>query len=181
MISNAILSRFFIFHILIPLIISGLSVVHIIYLHTIFSSFILSFYVNNIISFYPYILYKDILGLYILEISYTLQLFIYTLLWHYDNHLEVSIIITPLHIVPEWYFLHLYLVLKLYIYKSSGLLMFLSITILLYLLILVLSLNVLNRLFITYNFNSSVLIINISYMFSLCISNYISAQTYKRY
>lgn len=126
MISNATIKRFFIFHILIPLIIGGLSVVHIFYLHSICSSNTLGFYTNNLITFYPLLVFKDILGLFILGIGYTLQIFTSYGLSHPDNILEVNTLITPLHIVPEWYFLHLYMVLKAIPNKTSGLTLFIT-------------------------------------------------------
>jgi len=126
MISNPTIKRFFVFHILLPLIIGGLSVVHIFYLHHISSSNTLGFYTNNLITFYPIILLKDILGLIILGIGYTLQIFVSYGLSHPDNILEVNTLITPLHIVPEWYFLHLYMVLKAIPNKTSGLILFIT-------------------------------------------------------
>ena len=129
MICNPTLKRFFIFHLLLPLIISGLSVVHLFYLHYICSSNTLGFYTNNFITFYPIIMFKDILGLIGLLLGYTLQIFVSYGLSHPDNILEVNSLITPLHIVPEWYFLHLYMVLKAIPNKTSGLLIFVSICI----------------------------------------------------
>jgi ubiquinol-cytochrome c reductase cytochrome b subunit len=43
---------------------------------------------------------------------------------HPDNILEVNTLITPLHIVPEWYFLTFYMVLKAIPNKTSGLFIF---------------------------------------------------------
>ena len=127
MICNPTLKRFFIFHLLLPLIISGLSVVHLFYLHYICSSNTLGFYTNNFITFYPIIMFKDISGLIGLLLGYTLQIVVSYGLSHPDNILEVNSLITPLHIVPEWYFLHLYMVLKAIPNKTSGLLIFVSI------------------------------------------------------
>jgi len=79
-----------------------------------------------LITFYPYIIIKDILSLLILFISYILQLIEIYGLTHPDNSLEVNIINTPLHITPEWYFLHLYLILKVIPNKTSGLLLFIT-------------------------------------------------------
>jgi len=124
MICNPTLKRFFIFHLLLPLIISGLSVVHLFYLHYICSSNTLGFYTNNFITFYPIIMFKDISGLIGLLLGYTLQIVISYGLSHPDNILEVNSLITPLHIVPEWYFLHLYMVLKAIPNKTSGLILF---------------------------------------------------------
>jgi len=72
-------------------------------------------------------MFKDISGLIGLLLGYTLQIVISYGLSHPDNILEVNSLITPLHIVPEWYFLHLYMVLKAIPNKTSGLLIFVSI------------------------------------------------------
>ena len=44
---------------------------------------------------------------------------------HSDNHVEINDNMTPLHIIPEWYFLSFYMILKIYPHKSLGLLMLL--------------------------------------------------------
>jgi ubiquinol-cytochrome c reductase cytochrome b subunit len=56
---------------------------------------------------------KDIFGYYVLVIGLMLQLSlgIYNLA-HPDNSIEVYELLTPQHIVPEWYFLHYYVILK---------------------------------------------------------------------
>ena len=151
MICNPTLKRFFIFHLLLPLIISGLSVVHLFYLHYICSSNTLGFYTNNFITFYPIILFKDISGLIGLLLGYTLQIFVSYGMSHPDNILEVNTLITPLHIVPEWYFLHLYMVLKAIPNKTSGLLIFISISINLVLLNEVLYISTITVLTSSYN------------------------------
>ena len=124
MISNPTIKRFLVFHILLPLIVGSISVIHIFYLHHISSSNTLGFYTNNFITFYPFLLMKDILGLIILGIGYTLQIFVCYSFSHPDNILEVNTLITPLHIVPEWYFLAYYMVLKAIPSKTSGLIIF---------------------------------------------------------
>jgi quinol-cytochrome oxidoreductase complex cytochrome b subunit len=44
---------------------------------------------------------------------------------HADNHVEVNSLVTPFHIIPEWYFLWLYTVLKVVPQKLLGLMCFL--------------------------------------------------------
>ena len=39
---------------------------------------------------------------------------------HSDNHIEVDSLITPYHIVPEWYFLCYYTILKVIPHKLVG-------------------------------------------------------------
>ncbi|KAF4646327.1 cytochrome b [Toxoplasma gondii] len=45
---------------------------------------------------------------------------------HPDNSIPVNRFVTPLHIVPEWYFLAYYAVLKVIPSKTGGLLVFMS-------------------------------------------------------
>ena len=44
---------------------------------------------------------------------------------HADNHVEVNSLVTPFHIIPEWYFLWLYTILKVIPEKLLGLMCFL--------------------------------------------------------
>ena len=121
LLTETTLHRFFVFHFLLPLLLLVLSWIHIFYLHHITSSNTLSFYTYNLITFYPVILWKDILGLISLGIGYGLQIFNSYGLSHPDNILEVNTLVTPLHICPEWYFLSMYIVLKSIPNKTSGL------------------------------------------------------------
>ena len=71
------------------------------------SSNSLGYNINNFkILFFPFINYKDIFGLLLNGKATKIQLFIgiFTLS-HPDNAFQVNELITPLHIVPEWYFL----------------------------------------------------------------------------
>merc|ERR1712115_491334 len=61
---------------------------------------------NNKIPFFPFILLKDFVGLILVFCLYFLQThFGISSLSHPDNALEACALLTPLHIVPEWYFL----------------------------------------------------------------------------
>merc|ERR1712241_981738 len=61
---------------------------------------------NNKIPFFPFILLKDFVGLILVLCLYFLQSnFGISSLSHPDNALEACALLTPLHIVPEWYFL----------------------------------------------------------------------------
>merc|ERR1711924_200103 len=68
---------------------------------------------NNKIPFFPFILLKDFIGLILVLCLYFLQThFGISSLSHPDNALEACALLTPLHIVPEWYFLCQYAMLK---------------------------------------------------------------------
>merc|ERR1712226_1736115 len=68
---------------------------------------------NNKIPFFPFIFKKDFFGLILILCLYLLQThFGISSFSHPDNALEVCGLLTPLHIVPEWYFLCQYAMLK---------------------------------------------------------------------
>jgi ubiquinol-cytochrome c reductase cytochrome b subunit len=173
--SISTIKRFFIFHILLPLIIGGLSVVHFLLLHWICSSNTLGFYTNNFLTFYPYILIKDILIIQYIGIGYTLQIFVSFGMSHPDNIIEVNTILTPIHIVPEWYFLHLYMVLKAIPNKTSGLWLFITCCMNLSLFLEVKNISVLSRITSTYNWIYGNLFITL-YMFNTITLYFIGAQ-----
>jgi len=119
-ISIPTIKRFFILHFILPFIIIIILIFHIFYLHYIGSSNGLGFNHCYFEYFYPYYIFKDyyywiiILGLFLLNILY----FYY--IGDPDNGLLVNGMITPLHIVPEWYFLFLYCILKVIPNKYCG-------------------------------------------------------------
>jgi ubiquinol-cytochrome c reductase cytochrome b subunit len=81
---------------------------------------------NNTITIFPCIIIKDILWYYVLCICFQFQLClgIYSLC-HPDNSIEVYELLTPQHIVPEWYFLCFYAILKTIPSKWLGFIIFL--------------------------------------------------------
>ena len=112
-VSNPTLKRFFIFHLLISLIGIGFSIIHLFLLHYLGSNNPLAYNHNNTITIFPTIIIKDLLLMYILGIGFMLQLSLGIFnLAHPDNSIEVYELLTPQHIVPEWYFLHYYVILK---------------------------------------------------------------------
>jgi quinol-cytochrome oxidoreductase complex cytochrome b subunit len=53
---------------------------------------------------HPYFMYKDYFGVAIFGIVFSFLLFFYpNLLGHSDNYLPANPLVTPEHIVPEWY------------------------------------------------------------------------------
>merc|ERR1712039_854801 len=88
-------------------------VLHLFYLHFVSSNNPLRNSTNNKIPLFPFILQKDLFGLILILCLYFLQThFGISSLSHPDNALEVCGLLTPLHIVPEWYFLCQYAMLK---------------------------------------------------------------------
>ena len=131
-ISDPTLSRFFIFHFILAFVLFAVMIFHILYLHKISSTNPLGYNINNKIQFYPFIVYKDVfLLLYLVFVILFQVYFGFILLSHSDNVFEVNILVTPLHIVPEWYFLYFYIVLKVIPNKNTGfMVMFLFILVL---------------------------------------------------
>jgi len=65
------------------------------------------------ISFYPYFFIKDSLSLVALLFVFSLFVFFSpNTLGHSDNYIPGNPLVTPAHIVPEWYFLPAYAILR---------------------------------------------------------------------
>jgi ubiquinol-cytochrome c reductase cytochrome b subunit len=64
-------------------------------------------------TFYPYYFIKDALGLQIFFLFFFLFLFFApNVMGHSDNYIPANPLVTPTHIVPEWYFLPFYAILR---------------------------------------------------------------------
>merc|ERR1712207_127948 len=121
------LKRFFLFHFLLPFILCGFAILHLFYLHFHSSNNPLRLNTNNKIPFFPFIFQKDVFGLIIVLCLYFLQThFGVSSLSHPDNALEACALLTPLHIVPEWYFLCQYAMLKAVPNKNAGFIILLT-------------------------------------------------------
>jgi ubiquinol-cytochrome c reductase cytochrome b subunit len=118
---NPTLKRFFLFHFILPFILCGFIILHLFYLHYHSSNNPLRLNTNNKVPFFPLIFLKDFFGLMIILSIYVIQThFGIAALSHPDNALEVCALLTPLHIVPEWYFLCQYAMLKAIPNKNAG-------------------------------------------------------------
>jgi len=70
---------------------------------------------------FPFIFSKDFFFFFLLGFLGFLEIFFgFISLSHPDNAFEVSVLVTPLHIVPEWYFLEFYAILKAIPNKNAG-------------------------------------------------------------
>jgi len=120
-VASPTLNRFFSLHFLLPFIITGLVAVHISFVHKTSSNNPLAITNNNFISFYPYFFIKDLLGVEVFLIFFSFFLFnAPNLLGHPDNYVYADSLSTPAHIVPEWYFLPLYAILRSIPSKKMG-------------------------------------------------------------
>lgn len=136
-VDNPTLNRFFALHYLLPFIILALVIIHVWALHTHGSNNPKGVKLKDeeMIPFHPYYTVKDFFGfgLYFIVFAY----FIFyepNLLGHPDNYTPANPLVTPAHIVPEWYFLPFYAILRAVPSKLGGvLLMFGSILLLFFL------------------------------------------------
>merc|ERR1712045_896890 len=97
------------------------------YLHFLSSNNPLRNSTNNKIPFFPFIFQKDFFGFILILCLYFLQThFRISSLSHPDNALEAFALLTPLHIVPEWYFLCQYAMLKAVPNKNAGFIILLT-------------------------------------------------------
>ncbi len=121
-VDNPTLNRFFSLHYLCPFLIVALSCLHLILLHHKGSSNPLGLpSSNNSIIFFPYFYLKDLLGCFVLLFIFTWFVFFYpNVLGHADNYINANSIVTPAHIVPEWYFLPFYAILRSIPHKLAG-------------------------------------------------------------
>merc|ERR1712205_216527 len=105
----------------VPCLIVGFISLHLFYLHALSSNNHLGSNTNNKIPFFPFIFSKDLFGFSLLGFLGFLEIFFgFISLSHPDNAFEVSVLVTPLHIVPEWYFLEFYAILKAVPNKIAG-------------------------------------------------------------
>ena len=113
-IGNATLNRFFSLHFLVPFLIAGVTLVHLALLHEHGSNNPLGVESSvDKISFYPYYYVKDLLAFFGLIYFLTFLVFYFpNLLGHPDNYIPANPMSTPAHIVPEWYFLPFYAILR---------------------------------------------------------------------
>merc|ERR1712115_485892 len=127
------LKRFFLFHFIFPFLLCGFLFLHLFYLHFLSSNNPLRNSTNNKIPFFPFIFLKDFFGLILILCLYFLQThFQISSLSHPDNALEACALLTPLPIVPEWYFLCQYAMLKAVPNKNAGFIVLLTSILLLF-------------------------------------------------
>jgi ubiquinol-cytochrome c reductase cytochrome b subunit len=123
-VNNATLNRFYSLHYLMPFLIAGASIVHIAALHQKGSNNPLGINASaDKISFYPYLVAKDLVGFIVFLIVFSgLVFFAPNLLAHPDNNIPANSLVTPLAICPEWYFMIVYCILRSIPNKTGGVL-----------------------------------------------------------
>ena len=111
------LTRFYALHYLFPFLILGLVILHIWALHIPGNNNPIGIDVKkpskDTVPFHPYIVIKDLFALLIFLILFAFFVFYApNLLGHPDNYIEANPLVTPTHIVPEWYLLPFYAILR---------------------------------------------------------------------
>ena len=134
-VDNPTLNRFFALHYLMPFMITGVVFLHIVALHITGSNNPLGIDVKSpqdTIPFHPYYTIKDSVGMCVYLLVFAVFVFFAPNYWgHSDNYIPANPLVTPAEIVPEWYFLPFYAILRSVPSKLGGvLLMFGSIAVL---------------------------------------------------
>jgi ubiquinol-cytochrome c reductase cytochrome b subunit len=82
---------------------------------------------KDTVSFHPYIVVKDLFALLLFLILFAFFVFYSpNVLGHADNYIEANPLVTPAHIVPEWYLLPFYAILRSIPDKLMGVIAMLS-------------------------------------------------------
>jgi len=137
-VDNPTLNRFFSLHYLLPFVIFGVVILHIWALHVTGNNNPTGIEVKDskdTISFHPYYTVKDLFAYVVFLLMFCYFIFYNpNILGHPDNYIEADPMLTPAHIVPEWYLLPFYAILRAVPDKLMGvLLMFGSIIVLFFL------------------------------------------------
>ena len=116
-VDNPTLTRFFSLHYLFPFLILGLVILHIWALHVPGNNNPIGIDIKkpskDTVPFHPYIVIKDLFALLIFLIIFAFFVFFSpNILGHADNYIEANPLVTPAHIVPEWYLLPFYAILR---------------------------------------------------------------------
>ena len=115
-VGNPTLNRFYSLHYLMPFVIIGLVFLHLWALHTTKSNNPLGIDVKgpqDTIPFHPYYTVKDLFGLGLFMIVFAAFVFFMpNALGEPENYIRANPMVTPPHIVPEWYFLPYYAILR---------------------------------------------------------------------
>jgi len=129
-VDNPTLNRFFALHYLMPFVLVGLVVLHLVALHAHGSnnpSGIDKKTDKDTVPFHPYYTYKDLFGLGVfLTFFAVIVFFAPNFFGEPDNYIPADPLVTPPHILPEWYFLPFYAILRSVPDKLAGVLMMFS-------------------------------------------------------
>ncbi len=115
-VGNATLNRFFSLHYLLPFVIFGIVILHVWALHVAGQNNPTGLDIkqpSDAVPMHPYAITKDVFALFVFLIPFAYFIFFMPdYLGHADNYIEANPLVTPPHIVPEWYFLPFYAILR---------------------------------------------------------------------
>ena len=118
-VDNPTLNRFYSLHYLLPMVLAGLAAAHVWALHAVGNSNPTGVEVRpselkkDTVPFSPYYTVKDLYAVVLLLALFAAFVFFMpNYLGHPDNYIEADPLKTPEHIVPEWYFLPFYAILR---------------------------------------------------------------------
>ncbi len=125
-VDNPTLNRFFALHYLMPFLIVGVVILHLVALHRFGSNNPIGIDPSgpqDTVPFHPYYTIKDFFGLSIFLSLFAAAIFFFpNFMGHPDNYIPANPMQTPAHIVPEWYFLPFYAILRAVPDKLGGVL-----------------------------------------------------------
>jgi ubiquinol-cytochrome c reductase cytochrome b subunit len=113
-VNNATLNRFFSLHFLLPFLLSALAIMHMMALHVHGSSNPLGISSNSDkLAMHPYFLFKDLVTIFAFFLALSVIIFyLPNMMGHSDNYIPANPMQTPPSIVPEWYLLPYYAILR---------------------------------------------------------------------
>ncbi|MBN9303640.1 MAG: cytochrome b [Devosia sp. 67-54] len=115
-VDNPTLNRFFSLHYLLPFIIAAVVVLHIWALHVPGNNNPIGVEVKDkrdTVPFHPFYTMKDLFAIVVFCIPFAwFAFFAPDIFGHADNYIMANPLVTPPHIVPEWYFLPFYAILR---------------------------------------------------------------------
>ena len=118
--ADSSLARFYSFHYLLPFVLLALVLVHMFLLHLVHSTSPL-FLKSEGVKFNSFFLLKDLLGFFRILLFFVLLAFLFSFFFLEKEIFEVSNpLVSPEHIVPEWYFLPFYAILRAVPRKIGG-------------------------------------------------------------
>nr|YP_009773397.1 cytochrome b [Hanleyella oldroydi]QIZ12614.1 cytochrome b [Hanleyella oldroydi] len=121
-VDSATLTRFFTFHFLLPFVISGLAILHLLFLHETGPNNPLGIKSDaEKVPFHLYYSVKDTVGFSVIMLLLILTALLEpNLLTDPENFIPANPLVTPVHIQPEWYFLFAYAILRSIPNKLGG-------------------------------------------------------------
>jgi ubiquinol-cytochrome c reductase cytochrome b/c1 subunit len=123
-VDNPTLNRFFALHYLLPFVILGAVFLHVAALHVVGSNNPLGIDTKgpqDTVPFNPFMTIKDGLAMVVFVLVWAAFVFYApNYMGHPDNYIPANPLVTPAHIVPEWYFLPFYAILRAVPDKLGG-------------------------------------------------------------